>query len=179
MSDPRCADAYDLKALLSLVSVAEIGCTDSDGSALMKTLKILIAAMFASSAAHAATLQDVRGDVLVSHGSGFVAANPGAELAPGDRIKVGRKGGARLVYSDGCSVPVSAGGLSMVSKQSPCSFKAQAGGETFCTDANLFENPCFLIGALGVAGVAGAAAAVASSYNSNSTFFGVGVGASR
>ena len=48
-------------------------------------------------------------------------------MLPGDKIKVGRKGAARLVYSDDCSVPVEANSVERVSAHSPCSFKALSG----------------------------------------------------
>jgi hypothetical protein len=91
----------------------------------MKTLKILIVSLFAAGTAHAATLSDIKGDVRVSHGEGFVAVKGSTEVAPGDKIKVGQKAGVKLVYSDGCSLNVPAGALATVAKQSPCSYRAQ------------------------------------------------------
>ncbi len=91
----------------------------------MKTLKILIISLFAAGAAHAATLSDIKGDVRVSHGEGFVAVKGSAEVEPGAKIKVGQKAGVKLVYSDGCSINVPAGALATVAKQSPCSYRAQ------------------------------------------------------
>ena len=94
----------------------------------MKTAKMLIlATALASSTANAAVLQDVQGDVRVGRDKGFEQVQGSTEVLPGDRVKVGRKGSARLVYADGCNVPVEAGSLSRVAEHSPCSFKALAG----------------------------------------------------
>ncbi len=154
----------------------------------MKTLKILMVALFASSTAHAASLSDVKGDVRVSHGAGFAKVGGSAEVAPGDKIKVGRKAAAKLVYSDGCSISVPAGALATVAKQSPCSYRAQlitTGLNPFdvCTPDSFDPRCCFpddnnhqvslpacgvILTSLGVAG--GIAAAVATSQHSYSTF---------
>ncbi len=158
----------------------------------MKTLKILMVALFASSTAHAASLSDVKGDVRVSHGAGFVKVDGSTELAPGDKIKAGKKAAAKLVYSDGCSVTVPAGALATVAKQSPCSFRAQLishgqSPDDVCRDSVdprcCFpdeygrSNPaaCGLV-ALAVAGVGGGiAAAIASQPTTFSTFIPPGV----
>lgn len=148
----------------------------------MKTLKFLMVALVASSAAHATSLNNVKGDVLISHGAGFAKVDGSADLAPGDKIKVGRKAAANLVYSDGCKVSIPAGALATVAKQSPCSFRAQligqgANPDDVCRDSLdprccSPENPsaCGLV-ALGAAGVGGGiAAALASQSNSSSGF---------
>ncbi len=159
----------------------------------MKTLKILVIAFFASSTAHAASLSDVKGDVRVSHGAGFAKVDGSAEVAPGDKIKVGRNATAKLVYSDGCSISVPAGALATVAKQSPCSYRAQlinAGQDPdgacrnsldprCCfafSDANNDGNPLacglFLVAGVGVPG--GIAAALATQQSSFSTFIPAG-----
>jgi hypothetical protein len=92
----------------------------------MRPSKIfLLAALLASSSANSASLRDVTGDVWVGREDGFTSVRGSADVAPGDRVKVGRKGVARLVYPDGCSVNVHANSLTRVSKHSPCSFNAQ------------------------------------------------------
>lgn len=89
---------------------------------------LLLAALLAGSAAHATSLEGVEGDVWVSSGKGFSAVRGSTELVPGDRIKVGRRGLARIIYPDGCSVNVRSNSLATVAKHSPCSFVGQAGG---------------------------------------------------
>ena len=93
----------------------------------MKTsMSLVLAAALATSTANAAILQDIQGDVWIGRDKGFTRVEKSTEVLPGDKIKVGRKGAARLVYSDDCSVPVGANSLERVSAHSPCSFKALA-----------------------------------------------------
>ncbi len=154
----------------------------------MKTLQILMVAVLASSAAHAAALNDIKGDVRVSHGAGFVKVDGSAEVAPGDKIKVGQKAAVKLVYSDGCSINVPAGALATVAKQSPCSYRAQlitqgVDPSDVCTPDSLDPRCCFPdaygrsspaacgVVALAFAGVGGGiAAALATQQSSYSTF---------
>ena len=96
----------------------------------MKTVKtgmiLVLATALATTTANAAILQDIQGDVRVGRDKGFVRVEGSTEVLPGDKIKVGRKAAANLVYADGCSVPVDANSLSRVAEHSPCSFKALA-----------------------------------------------------
>jgi hypothetical protein len=92
----------------------------------MRPSKIFfLAALLASGSANSAALEEATGDVWIGREDGFASVHGSAEVSPGDRIKVGRKGGARLVYPDGCSVAVQPHSLTRVSKHSPCSFNAQ------------------------------------------------------
>lgn len=119
----------------------------------MKVDKIFIlAALVASGSAQAASLVDAKGQVWVGREKGFDLVQGAAELSPGDKVKVGSKSVARVVYPDGCSVTVKANSLATVAKYSPCSFSAQAGGG----DGDLGGN--MLIGAGGAAVVGGALA---------------------
>lgn len=140
----------------------------------MKTAKMfLFATVFASSTANAAVLQDVQGDVRVGRDKGFEKVLGSTELLPGDKIKVGRKASARLVYPDGCNVPVEPGSLSRVAEHSPCSFKAQVGDN---------NSPVFLAGGgndwwpaalilAGLGAAAGGAVASEGGYNAQPVFF--------
>jgi hypothetical protein len=97
----------------------------------MKMNRIFIlAALIASGSAQAASLADAQGQVWVGRENGFTLAQGAAELSPGDRVKVGAKSLARIVYPDGCSVSLGANSLATVAKHSPCSFRAQVGGDT-------------------------------------------------
>jgi hypothetical protein len=119
----------------------------------------MLAALLASGSAQAASLEDVRGDVWIGREKGFSLVNGSTELSPGDKIKVGRKGVARLVYSDGCSVNVGANSLTRVAKNSPCSFSAQFGGPS---GSSLSDNQWGAIGMGVVAAGGGLAAGLAS-----------------
>jgi hypothetical protein len=141
--------------------------------AIMKVDKIFIlAAMVASGSAQAASLVDAKGQVWVGREKGFDLVQGAAELSPGDKVKVGSKSVARVVYPDGCSVTVKANSLATVAKHSPCSFNAQVGG----ADGDLSGN--MLIGAGGAAVVGGALAGagiLASGNNSNAQFIPIPV----
>jgi hypothetical protein len=43
-------------------------------------------------------------------------------------VKLGRRGLARIIYPDGCSVNVRSNSLATVAKHSPCSYVGQTGG---------------------------------------------------
>jgi hypothetical protein len=95
----------------------------------MKFDKVFIlAVLLASGSAQSASLEDVQGEAWVGREKGFSFVQGSAELSPGDRVKIGRKSLARIVYPDGCKVNLRANSLMTVAKHSPCSFSAQAGG---------------------------------------------------
>ena len=144
----------------------------------MKLDKILVmAALLASGVARAASLENAEGDVRVNQGPGFAAVQGSAELAPGDKIKLGRKGAARLVYDDQCTVKLPAGSLSTVARHSPCSFKAIAGDKgcllrsarrALRSVGGSAGDPWWLgVGALGLGGLA-AGVLVATNSNNGS-----------
>jgi hypothetical protein len=143
----------------------------------MKRDKIfVVAALLASGVARAASLENAEGDVRVNQGPGFAAVQSSAELAAGDKIKVGRKGAARLVYDDKCAVKLPAGSLTTVARHSPCSFIAQdlpyTKGEPYVPLAEAGD-PWWLgagAAALFGGGVAGALAST-SSNGSSPPFF--------
>ncbi|MBG0799966.1 hypothetical protein IYW40_00250 [Methylocystis sp. H4A] len=134
----------------------------------MKVGKIFIlAAMVASGSAQAASLVDAKGQVWVGREKGFDLVQGAAELSPGDKVKVGSKSVARVVYPDGCSVTVKANSLATVAKHSPCSFSAQAGG----ADGELGGNMMLGLGGTALVGGALAGAGIlAGGNNSNAQF---------
>ena len=96
---------------------------------MLKTIFKLIApvalALSVLTAANAAPkLIPVSGQIYVNQGSGFLIATAPATLKTGDRIMVQAKSSAILAYSNGCSVPLTAGKVVTISSQSPCAFKA-------------------------------------------------------
>lgn len=82
---------------------------------LAATLLVLVGAC-----AEAATLDAIRGEVMVSRGAGFRPVSGPVELNPGDLVIVNPGGSARIHYGAGCAVPVVAGAVVSVNKQSPC-----------------------------------------------------------
>jgi hypothetical protein len=75
----------------------------------------------------AATLDAIRGHVMVNRGAGYEFARGSVEVAPGDLIIANAGGNAQLVYADGCSILVEAGSLITVGQSSPCAGKDNSG----------------------------------------------------
>lgn len=74
-----------------------------------------------ASAAAAATLVNVTGDVLVNTGSGFVRATEGQQVGPGNRVMIGSRGGAAtIVYDPACIENVERGRAVVVQQGVPC-----------------------------------------------------------
>jgi hypothetical protein len=123
--------------------------------------------------AEAALLQGVHGGVRVNRGDGYVVVRDATELKSGDMVMVDAKGKARLVYSDGCDVPVKARSVTIISAKSPCSQMAAQypgpGGST-PPDGDLgFIGWVGGGGALLVGGALAGGIAAASSGGNNST----------
>jgi len=86
---------------------------------------ILLAGAFHAGSAEAATLVDIRGEVLVNTGSGFVAANGPTAIAPGHQVFIRPGGSAQIVFGDGCKVPVAHERVVQIGASSPCSSGTQ------------------------------------------------------
>jgi hypothetical protein len=123
----------------------------------------------AFAASPVATLDLVSGKVMLSQGDGFVAAEAGLSLQPGDRIMVGEGAQADIAFG-GCAVTVAAQSLFVVPEEAPCKK-----GETLAyldsgfiqpTMGGFGSAPSGYVVALGV-GVVGLAgvAYLASQYN--------------
>lgn len=76
--------------------------------------------MLAVTGAKAATLQGIQGEVLVSRGNGYDLVRGPVQLNVGDSVIANPGGAAKIVYEDGCVVPVEAGSVSQVGPSSPC-----------------------------------------------------------
>jgi len=123
--------------------------------------------IIAGNFAQAATLEGSSG-LRVNQGQGYIAAN-GANLKVGDTVRADAKSAGYLVYPDGCRVKVAPGSVSTVRANSPCSFKAQAGGDdgggTLCLNTALETIACVL-----GAGVVGGSIYAATSGGNNSSY---------
>lgn len=80
----------------------------------------VILALGLASQADAATLEVLRGRVLVNSGHGFKVAGTYSELRVGDKIIADPGSAAVVVYPNGCSVPVIMGSVVEVAGRSPC-----------------------------------------------------------
>ena len=77
------------------------------------------------SGAHAATLEQVSGDVSVNRGSGYLPVKGSISLKPGDTLMAGPGASGQVVYDGSCRVPVEPGALHVVAAKSPCSRQAE------------------------------------------------------
>lgn len=89
-----------------------------------------IASIYTAVAAENPKLVDVRGDVLVNTGSGFLPINGVAAMRPGDRVYVKKGGAASIDYGQGCLVNLVAGTSSTVSSETPCIGSTSQAGAT-------------------------------------------------
>jgi hypothetical protein len=74
----------------------------------------------------AATVEPVEGQVSINRGNGFQRVAGAVQANVGDSVMASPNGSARIVYSDGCSVPVVPQGVITITAESPCKAFAQA-----------------------------------------------------
>jgi hypothetical protein len=84
-----------------------------------KTTLALVPLLFAS-AAGAQSIGNVKGNVLVNHGTGFVAIAALTPLKIGDTVMARAGASATLSYADGCKVDVIPGTVLTLENISPC-----------------------------------------------------------
>jgi len=125
----------------------------------------LLAILSAGAAADAATLEGVEGTVLVDRGGGYATAHGPTQLNPGDSVIANPGGGAKVVYGDGCAVPVRPGSVVAVAGQSPCSMETGAVDPPPAPTGAFFNTQTLLVGGVIVGGVV---AAVVLLNNNNS-----------
>jgi hypothetical protein len=90
---------------------------------------VVSTAFLFSCPAFGATLESVKGKVLINRGDGFQSASSGMQANAGDRLMADPGGSAQLVYSEECQVKVVPGKLVSVGKQPPCTAPYLAGLE--------------------------------------------------
>jgi hypothetical protein len=76
--------------------------------------------LVAGSAASAATIAPVKGDVSVNQGQGFKKLNAAFEAKVGDAVMVTPGGSAKVSYADGCAIEVKPGAVMVITALSPC-----------------------------------------------------------
>jgi hypothetical protein len=103
-------------------------------------------ALLLASAAGAATIEPVQGNLSLNQGQGFQPVNSRVNANVGDTVMVGPGGAAAVTYPDGCKVPVQPGTVTSIAPLSPCASGSRA-------DDN---NNLYLLGAAAVGfGLAG------------------------
>ena len=117
-------------------------------------MRRLLAAFFLfavfAQAGHAATISNIQGKVLVNKGNGFVEAQPGTQIAPGDRVMVQPGGSAQVTYPNGAVGSLQPGGiftLPATPPPVPAGVAAAAAGGGF--------NTAMIIGGIAVLGAGG------------------------
>ena len=88
--------------------------------------------------ASAASIEAVKGKVLINHGEGFQQAASGAQANAGDLVMASAGGSAKLVYPGGCQVRVIPGTVVSVGKQPPCTAPYDV---RYNPPPHLFNNP--------------------------------------
>jgi hypothetical protein len=129
-----------------------MGRTTHAGHVLIAGVGALMLSLLAGSAVSAATLEGIQGEVMINTGAGYRFVSGVVELKPGDMVIANAGGTAQLMYGDGCTVPVQAGGFVTVSADSPC-LTTQANGD----GAPAINPTTFTIGAVVVGAGVGAA----------------------
>jgi hypothetical protein len=84
----------------------------------------LVLGFFLGSPSWGATIDSVKGDVLINQGSGFRTVSGTAQAKVGDKVMASPGGSARVVYGDGCPVPVNPGRVVTIAAESPCTANA-------------------------------------------------------
>jgi hypothetical protein len=94
--------------------------------------------IFLSLPAFAATVDSVKGKVLINRGEGFQQVTSGTQANAGDRLMAGPGASAKLVYSDRCQISVVPGRVVSVGKQPPCTAQSLVGEDY---REGFFSNP--------------------------------------
>lgn len=81
---------------------------------------LAILSIFVCSAVGAATVQPLKGDVLVNRGNGYERVLGSSQAGVGDSVMARPGGSARVVYNDECSVTVRPGHVVAIAPVAPC-----------------------------------------------------------
>ncbi len=86
----------------------------------------------------AATVDSVKGKVLINRGDGFQPATSGTNANAGDLLMANAGGSAKLIYPGGCQVSIIPGRVVSVGKQPPCTAQSLVGEDY---REGFFSNP--------------------------------------
>jgi hypothetical protein len=118
----------------------------------------LVIAALTGTGAEAAVLANVHGSVIVNRGDGFQPAQTGAQIVPGDRVRV-NEGSAEILYDNGCAVKIGAGQMVAVLYTGPAC-KAASSSSPSSTGGTSTMTYVYVGGGLLLAGGIGAGAAL-------------------
>lgn len=134
----------------------------------MKLFGLAVCATLAyASAAGAATLTPMQGDVLLNQGGGYKAVTVPVEVKAGDSILVNPKGLAQLSYGDCATYEIKPGDVVYVAEQSAVTCVGAAGGGGLGLGA--LGGSGLVVGGLAVAVGVGVIAGVSSGSDSPSS----------
>ena len=121
-------------------------------TALLIVASTLLIAGQANAQSADATLQDPVGKVLVNKGDGLVSGKAGAALGDGDRIVTLDKSGARVVFTDGCSVTLEENQIFVIDARLGCKALPIASSPVPAAVGGLTATQGLLIGTIVVGG---------------------------
>jgi hypothetical protein len=113
------------------------------------------------SAASAATVDSIKGRVLLNRGDGFKSLAAPTTANPGNTVMAAPGGNAKLRYADGCVIDIRPGAIVSVGARSPCTAPYLAGLEEAPAPERGFltQMAPFVIGAGVIVGIACASGA--------------------
>jgi hypothetical protein len=117
----------------------------------MRSLSFVVfcGGMLLCSAASAATVDSLKGRVLLNRGDGFQVLAAPTSANPGDTVMASPGGNAKIRYADGCVIDVHPGAVVSVGEKSPCTAPYLAGLEGPVVQ----PRPPFLLIGAGIAAV--------------------------
>jgi hypothetical protein len=86
----------------------------------MRGLVIFVLGALLSAPALGAVVEPIQGQVSINSGGGYQLIPFAVEANPGDAVMAHPNGRARIVYADGCLVPVEPGQVVPIEPESPC-----------------------------------------------------------
>lgn len=122
---------------------------------ICRTICASVVAIAIAGSAHAATVQQVTGEVLASSGGSYKMVKSGTMLEVGDSVFANPGAGGKLVYSDACVVDIVPGTVVIVQAKEPCDAVRANGGQ-----GGFSMVPA--IGGIGLAGSIGLAGGIAA-----------------
>jgi hypothetical protein len=99
-----------------------------------------LAVVVSASATSAATLQAIKGSVLINQGAGYQPAGEPTAPKVGDLVMAKAGGSAQVVYNAQCSVAVTPGKVVIIAAEPPC--QKTAGIDFESTRMNAGGRPC-------------------------------------
>jgi hypothetical protein len=108
---------------------------------------VLVSAMNWASAASAATVGSITGEVSVNRGDGFRRISNSSTARSGDSVMVGSNSSAQVSYDDGCVVNINPGAVYTVTETSPCSSNAQQSAQSGPTTGQIAIGSALIVGA--------------------------------